>query len=295
MSSLDTFTMMTGIPQASFLEVTTERASQIVQTVSSTHIATVASDTLPVNILPVSSYVSQAKTSVGYSNIIPNLPPFATHWGIIVGTPVRKPTAYLLHLILQEDEDGNRSIEFAMNNIGLESRTFKGGVVQHVGETRFSLSELIEIGTEMIEAFGNYHIVFWNCQMFAKCYLRVITGSDAAFSQWTSADVTNLFLCTFVFPSSSASITRTREKRRMKHLHQVGIQAARQSSTANDGGIMEGSEELVSASDEAMDLMKEAMRDEKTGDKESKPVMDSSDKYSLIHGIKARLLKLIGS
>jgi hypothetical protein len=178
---------MSGIHRTS-LELTPERAQEIVQNVSSKH--TADADAIPVNILPVSSYVTQAKPSAGYSNVVPNLPPFA-HWGIVVGVPTKKRTAFLLHLILDEDEDGNRAVEFAMTNVGLESRSIKGGVVERVGETRFSVPELVSIGVEMIEAFGNFHIVFWNCQLFAKCYLRVVTGSDTAFSQWTSADVTN--------------------------------------------------------------------------------------------------------
>ena len=59
------------------------------------------------------------------------------------------------------------------------SREVRTGVKQ-VGQTSFSVPELIRIGVDMIKAFGNHHIVFWNCQMFAKCYLRVIAGSDAA-------------------------------------------------------------------------------------------------------------------
>jgi hypothetical protein len=291
MSTLDAFTTMTGIHQASSLELTPARAQEIVQKVSSNH--TADADAIPVNILPVSSYVTQAKTSAGYSNVVPNLPPFAAHWGIVVGVPTKKRTALLLHLVLEEDEDGNRDIEFAMNNVGLESRSSKGAVVERVGETRFSVPELLRIGVEMIEAFGNYHIVFWNCQMFAKCYLRVITGSDAAFSHWTSADVTTLFLCAFVFPSSIASTSRTKEQRRMKQLRQVGIQAARQSSTEIDGKIKD--EELLRASDEAIDLMKEAIRDEGIFNKVSKPVKDSSDKYGVIHEIKALWLKVFGS
>ena len=50
----------------------------------------------------------------------------------------------------------------------------------------------------MIEAFGDYHRVFWNCQTFAKCFLQVICEeSTASFDAWTIADTSNL-----VSPSS---------------------------------------------------------------------------------------------
>jgi hypothetical protein len=46
----------------------------------------------------------------------------------------------------------------------------------------------------MIEAFGDYHRVFWNCQTFAKCYLEVICGKTARanFDTWTLSDTSNM-------------------------------------------------------------------------------------------------------
>ena len=293
MSTLDTFREMSGITQTSSLEITPARAQEIIQTVSSNYTEDTVST--PVNILPVSTYVTQAKTGTpGFANIAPNLPPFAVHWGIVVGQPTKERTAFLLHLVLEEDEDGNRAVEFSANNVGSESRSIKGGAVKQVGLTRFSLPELIRIGVEMIKAFGNYHIVFWNCQMFAKCYLCVITGSDAAFTQWTSADVTNLFLCAFVVPSPIASASKTKQQRRMRQLRQVGARASsgRTDNQEERTEVME--EDLFKASDEAIDLMKQAISDEETFEKVSSPVKDSSDKRGVIHGITSLWLKVVG-
>jgi hypothetical protein len=130
--------------------------------------------------------------------------------------------------------------------------------------------------------------------MFAKCYLRVITGSEAAFTQWTTADVTNLFLCAFVVPSPIASTSKTKAQRRMKQLHEVGADAAR-AEAGKDEDIEFMDEELSKASDEAIDLMMEAISDEETFKKVSGPVKDSSDKYHVIHGIKSLWLKVVGS
>ena len=44
----------------------------------------------------------------------------------------------------------------------------------------------------MIEAFGSYHRVFWNCQTFAICFLKVICEGRVSFDSWTAADVSNL-------------------------------------------------------------------------------------------------------
>jgi len=51
----------------------------------------------------------------------------------------------------------------------------------------------------MIEAFGNYHRVFWNCQTFAKCFLQVICEKRASFDAWTLGDAADL-VCLPLFP-----------------------------------------------------------------------------------------------
>lgn len=190
MSTLDTFRDMSGSTQMMALEIAPERAQEIIQTVSANH--TEQTESRPVNIVPVSTYVAQPKEEhAGSAYVYPKQPPFASHWGIVVGDINQMGEANLFHLLLSGDGK-ERKVRFRASSIELDSEWIKGAAVKHVGETKFTVAQVRRIGTEMIEAFGNYHIVFWNCQMFAKCYLRVITGSDAAFSQWTSADVTNL-------------------------------------------------------------------------------------------------------
>jgi hypothetical protein len=53
-----------------------------------------------------------------------------------------------------------------------------------VGTTIFNADELRDIGARMIDEFGDYHRVFWNCQTFAKCYLRVITQERCSFDRF---------------------------------------------------------------------------------------------------------------
>ena len=65
----------------------------------------------------------------------------------------------------------------------------------------------------MIAQFGNYHRVFWNCQTFAKCYLRVITGHiGASFDDWTVADTSRLFLTAFLIGAPFATTSKIIEK-----------------------------------------------------------------------------------
>jgi hypothetical protein len=52
-----------------------------------------------------------------------------------------------------------------------------------VGKTKYPIHTLQQSVRGMIDAFGNYRLVFWNCQMFEKCFLRVVNGDDAVFIQ----------------------------------------------------------------------------------------------------------------
>jgi hypothetical protein len=85
--------------------------------------------------------------------------------------------------------------------------------------TRFNTDQLLELGDAMIREFGSYHKLFWNCQTFAKCYLRVITGdSDAKFDDWTSANTSRLFLCAFLVGSPVATTSMVKENIRAERL-----------------------------------------------------------------------------
>lgn len=62
----------------------------------------------------------------------------------------------------------------------------------------------------MIESFGDYHRLFWNCQTFAECFLQLICEDSASFNAFTTAEASNLvvphvasvlFLPIFVSPA----------------------------------------------------------------------------------------------
>ena len=290
MSTLDVFREMTGLKQTSQLEITLERAQEIIRELSSSDRMETAAT--PVNLLPVATYVNQPKEEdAGSAYVYPKQPPFAAHWGIVVGDPNKRTGAYLFHLVLR-DRKGKRRVEFRSTGVDSESEQLIDAAVTTVGETKFTIWELGEIGRNMIDAFGNYHLVFWNCQMFAKCYLRIITGSEAAFAQWTSADVTNLFLCALVVPMPVASTSRIVEKWKMTRLDKVGKQAVAPSSEAGSVELTE--EELHRLSDETIDQLKEAWRDDEVLTALSRPVKDSSDKPGLIRNIKMSVMRALG-
>jgi hypothetical protein len=153
------------------------------------------------------------------------VPTFASHWGVVVGDPGQY---VLYHLVFSEEEEEtgpdegtgtsnskrkHREVEFHYTKY--KHRPEKSGTNRliKVGETKYSDRDLIKIGNVpdtsfvstsylmllgdiMIKAFGNYHRVFWNCQTFAKCFLRVICGPEAGakFDSWTLSDASNLVL-----------------------------------------------------------------------------------------------------
>lgn len=91
----------------------------------------------------------------------------------------------------------------------------------------------------------------------------------------------------------------------MRLLREVGTQVAKgqvgmesRSAKGQVGGeadVIVTDEDLFKASDEAIDLMKEAISDEETFKKVSRPVKDSSDKRGLIQGIKSLWQRVTGS
>lgn len=79
-------------------------------------------------------------------------------------------------------------------------------------------------------------------------------------------------------------------------LRKAGTQATkRQADIQNEEQTELTEAELFKASDEAIDLMKEAISDEETFKKVSSPVKDSSDKLNVIRAIKALWFKMSGS
>jgi len=133
--------------------------------------------------------------------------------------------------------------------------------------------------------------------MFAKCYLRVTTGSDAAFTQWTSADITNLFLCALVVPMPVVSTSRIVEKKKMSHLSEVGKQAVAPPSFVSEAvsSVELIEEELHKLSNETIDQLNEAWRNAEILAALSRPALkDSSDKPRLIRRIKESVMRAIG-
>jgi len=294
MSTIETFEEMSGILEPSCLTITAERAEEIINTVSATaNLGPSGGGTsTPVTLLPVSTYVHDSKDpDFGSASVHPKKPPFASHWGIVVGDLLGGRPAFLFHLVMRCN-GADHKIEFAVSKVNLESRWIVGASVKPVGETRYSIWELSDIGDQMIKVFGNYHTVFWNCQTFAKCYLRVITGTDAAFAQWTSADATNLFLCALVVPMPIASTSKRRERQKMKHLVDVGGAATAELGRIEGRKLTE--EETFRASDAVIDLMMEAWSDDETLKSLSRPIKDSADKVGLMSTIKANIQKALG-
>jgi hypothetical protein len=87
-------------------------------------------------------------------------------------------------------------------------------IVLAVQMTDFSGRQLIKA----FDAFGKYHVIFWNCQIFAKLFLEIICDEKVTSNELGSADLTRLVLgllkfarlitktvCAFIIPSPVAS------------------------------------------------------------------------------------------
>ena len=146
------------------------------------------------------------------------VPAFASHWGIVVGDSQQ----WLMHLVFVHDaesEQGTSVVDASLIDFDVMKLRKPLEGAKYVGETPYNIEELRTLGEEMIKAFGDYHRVFWNCQTFAKCYLRVITRKpNIPFTEWTSAETTRLFLCAFLIGAPLATTSKRVEDARTDNL-----------------------------------------------------------------------------
>lgn len=308
MSIIAMFSNLTGIRYPLLLTITPERGEQITRELRANAFVryppVVGVPEGPVNLTlwTVSTYVRESKSgNIQYARIAPLVPGFALHWGIVIQkTDPRDPKnedVWLFHLCLVEDE-GRRSVNLAVDGLVKGDKQLKGKKVDEVGRTRFSIDQITRIGREMIDAFGDYHLVFWNCQMFAKCFLRVISEDiGATFDQWTSADITDLFLCALVISAPLATGLKSSEIAKMKEMRGAGILKAEMFKEEEEPDPVDR-EQLNRYSDSAIDLIKLASlnNDEvmKSMGVEAYKVKDSEDKVGVINAVIEMFRKLFG-
>ena len=309
MSTIAMFSNLTGIQSPSLLTITPERGEQITQELRATAsaryppVAGVRQGQANVTLWTVSTYVREPKPgNVQYARVAPLVPVFASHWGIVVQKidpkNPKNENVWLFHLCLVEDDGGQRSVKLAVDGLVKDDKQLKGKKVDEVGRTRFSIDEIACIGREMIDAFGDYHLVFWNCQMFAKCLLRVISDDSAAtFEEWTSADVTNLFLCALVISAPLATGLKSSEITKMKEMRGAGILKAQMFKEEEEPDPVDR-EQLNRYSDSAIDLIKLASLSNeevmKSMGVEAYKVKDSDDKVGVIKAVIGMFRRLFG-
>jgi len=185
--------------------------------------------------------------------------------------------AILYHLVLKF-QDGSRTVGFHFRGVEPNDHFIKGAVVKSVGTTLYSERELYNIGLAMIKEFGNYHKVFWNCQVFAKCYLRVVTGNATSFEHLTSADTTNLFLCAFILTSPIGTAKIVKQRSKETRLEEIGEATVRDVALPISEDPTD--EEVFELSDRIIDRIKASLEDEQR--LAYAPVKDSADKRGLL-------------
>ena len=201
-----------------------------------------------VSVARVNTYIYRTEMSKTSGNLRIVFPTFASHWAVIVcevNFPGKHGMAY--HLTFRAAEaaqlrpPAGTSREVVFTTMPMEDMP---NGMKEVGTTRFSHAERMNIGQAMIEAFGSYHRVFWNCQHFARLYLSVITEGCGGFDEWTLSQTSNLFLCAFVVTTPIATTNKKIETRKAEEI------------LAQFPSIPGGADEqiILDASDEAITL-----------------------------------------
>ena len=199
-----------------------------------------------VNIGRVSTYIYRTEVSKTTGDMRIVFPTFASHWAIIVcemDSPEEDGHAY--HLTFREPAAAQltpppgTSREVVFTPMFLE--TMPEGI-KEVGTTRFGHADRMRIGRAMIKAFGSYHRVFWNCQHFARLYLKVITDGIGGFEEWTLSQTSNLFLCAFVV---TIPIAKTNKKIETRKAKEILAQFPSAPSSANEQIVLDASDEAI--------------------------------------------------
>jgi hypothetical protein len=252
------------------------RANEIVELVASENHAEPASSRV-VRVAKVRTYILQnGKGLTGMEGYV--FPPFASHWTVIVGP---EDDLVLYHLTFVDSwaarlcppSGASREVQFSFREL---SQLPLGAI--DVGNTILDDSALRRTGKRMIELFGSYHRVFWNCQTFANCYLRVITGNrNATFPALTSGDTANLVLCAMLVGAPIATTNKKREIQRVRELLKRLVETNSDSLTTS----------IEQASDQAISVILDlAIRDPRTA--EDLKAMEETD------GIIVRIFKFFG-
>jgi hypothetical protein len=126
----------------------------------------------------VQTYFASGKTlqtSSTFTGVV--VPAFAPHWGVVVGH-------VLYHLTFRNPGDAESESSGVSREgcpINLTIKVFDEDVTEckTIGESKYDSDQLILIGRTLIKVFGSYHRLFWNCQVFAECFLNLITDGES--------------------------------------------------------------------------------------------------------------------
>ena len=154
------------------------------------------------SIIGLSTSVSTFVANKSFHNFA--VPKFASHWGVVCQFSAK--SRILFHLLFDPNKDkvsfdimgwkDEWTDKHAVTQIGKSSYDYP--TIDEIGKNRHELSMLThDVGKELTNAFelmGGYHLLFWNCQNFAKIFLQLICHVPPIlnFQTWSSADVTRL-------------------------------------------------------------------------------------------------------
>lgn len=125
------------------------------------------------------------------------VPSFAVHWGLVIRHS-------LFHLRYFPDVPVKK-VRFVLS-LWEEDMKKEGHELRVIGSTHYNTDQLVEIGIQLlvsniltykgkalVDGFGDYHKLFWNCQTFAKIFLsKICNNPNAEFPHFTSSEVTQL-------------------------------------------------------------------------------------------------------
>jgi hypothetical protein len=127
-----------------------------------------------------------------------HVPSFADHWGIVVNNT-------LYHLIYHWKEkrseftwekwDKKDSPKVNLRKVGTTHYTHEeiSSIGIHPTAVLYTSIAILTSGNAMFSVFGPYHLKVWNCQIFAKIFLKAICVEEGVeFNSLTMPDATRV-------------------------------------------------------------------------------------------------------
>jgi len=149
------------------------------------------------------------------------------------------------HLLLEFDEN-NKAVGIVFERHNYSTYVRNATVTKSVlGVTTLPLNAINAIGEALIAQFGDYRLLYRNCQTFAELFVQLICDTDPfEFPSLSVHDIVSAALVAFPLTTITGSIVKWKQKQYFRRTR-LGVKEALSWQRLVDAEIEEEMEKLV--------------------------------------------------